>query len=123
MSIPRKENTMSPHRLATRFAVAAAVAVAAGIPAGAFGSAHAAGTHTVTLREFRFHPATLKIHRGDRVKWLWEDGTEHNVTFHGFHSHTQEKGTYTVRFTHAGTFSYRCTIHAAEGMKGKIVVH
>jgi plastocyanin len=28
-----------------------------------------------------------------------------------------------VRFTRTGTFSYRCTIHEAEGMRGKIVVH
>ena len=32
-------------------------------------------------------------------------------------------GSYTVRFAHAGTFSYHCTIHVAEGMRGKIVVH
>jgi plastocyanin len=102
---------------------ASAAGATAGMPAGAFGSAHAASTHTVTLKDFRFHPATLKIHRGDRVKWIWKEQTEHNVTFHRFHSHTQEGGSYTVRFNHAGTFSYRCTIHFEEGMKGKIIVH
>ena len=111
------------HKLKALAGLALAVAAAVAIPAGAFGSAHAATTHTVTLKEFRFHPATLKIHRGDRVKWVWEDVVEHNVTFHGFHSRTQEKGTYTAHFTHAGTFNYRCTIHFAEGMKGKIIVH
>jgi plastocyanin len=102
--------------------LAAALAVA--IPAGAFGSASAASTHTVTLHEIGFHPGTLKIHRGDKVKWVWHDsGIEHNVTFHSFHSRTQETGTYTVRFTKAGTFNYHCTIHFEEGMKGKIIVH
>ena len=31
-------------------------------------------------------------------------------------------GSYTIRFGNRGTFSYRCTIHAAEGMRGKIIV-
>ena len=114
---------MNRRRLTTLALVGLAASAVAGVPAGAFGSGHAASTHTVTLREFRFHPATLKIRRGDRVKWVWKEETEHNVTFHGFHSHPQETGSYTVRFRHAGTFKYRCTIHAEEGMRGKIIVH
>ncbi len=102
---------------------AAVVAIAALVPAVALGGARASTTHTVVLKEIRFHPGTLSIHRGDSVKWLWRDNTEHNVTFHGFHSRTQETGSYTVRFNHTGTFSYRCTIHEAEGMRGKIIVH
>ena len=54
---------------------------------------------------------------------MWADGEEHNVTFHGFHSRTMSHGSYTVKFTRPGTFNYNCTIHASEGMKGKIVVH
>ena len=104
-------------------AALAAAAMIALIPAGAFGTARSASSHTVTLKELRFHPATLSINRGDSVKWLWRDAKEHNVTFHGFRSRTQTSGSYTVRFTHSGTFSYQCTIHVAEGMKGKIIVH
>ena len=104
-------------------ALALVLAAAAIVPAVAFGGARASSTHTVVLKETRFHPGTLTIHRGDSVRWLWRDSTEHNVTFHGFHSRTQETGSYTVRFAHSGTFSYRCTIHEAEGMRGKIVVH
>ncbi len=104
------------------------IAIAAGvmvlIPTIAFGGARAAATHVVTLKNLEFHPATVSIHRGDSVKWLWRDGgEEHNVTAHGFRSHTQTRGSFTVRFTHAGTFKYRCTIHVAEGMTGKVVVH
>jgi plastocyanin len=103
-------------------AIVAGCALAA-IPSGAFGGAHAAGAHTVTLSSLRFHPGTLTIGRGDSVRWLWrERGTEHNVTFAGFHSRTQPSGSYTVRFTRSGTFNYRCTIHVALGMRGKIVV-
>jgi plastocyanin len=93
------------------------------LPAAALGGAHAAAGHTVTLHEFRFHPGTLSIRRGDKVTWVWRDQVEHNVTFHGFHSRTQVHGSYTVRFTHRGTFKFRCTIHEEEGMRGKIVVH
>src|SRR5579859_5598167 len=73
-----KEHSMKGRRLATLTGFALAAIAAAGIPAGAYGSAESAGTHTVTLREIRFHPATLRIHRGDRVKWVWEDSIEHN---------------------------------------------
>jgi plastocyanin len=102
----------------------AALGAAAAIPTGAFGTAHVAASRTVTLKNTRFHPATLNINHGDSVRWLWRDEeTPHNVTFHGFHSRTQGTGSYTVRFAHRGTFNYHCTIHVSEGMKGKIVVH
>jgi plastocyanin len=104
-------------------ALALAVAMAV-IPTGAFGGARSASAHTVVLKEIGFHPATLNIRRGDSVTWLWRDGgVEHNVTSAGFHSRTQGHGSYTVRFTRRGTFSYRCTIHVALGMRGKVVVH
>lgn len=93
------------------------------IPTAAFGGSHSARGHSVTLKNFRFHPGTLTIHRGESVTWLWRDGeTEHNVTFRGFHSPTQARGSYTVRFARAGTFAYHCTIHVEEGMRGKIIV-
>jgi plastocyanin len=101
---------------------AAAVAAAAIIPAAALGGAHTASTHVVPLREFRFHPRNLTIHRGDTVKWVWHDEVEHNVTFRRFHSRTQIHGSYAVRFRKAGRFSYECTLHGEEGMKGKITV-
>jgi plastocyanin len=102
----------------------AAASTFAVIPSGAFEGAQVASTHTVTLSSVRFHPGALNIGHGDSVRWLWrERGTEHNVTSAGFHSRTQTSGSYTVRFTRSGTFSYRCTIHAREGMRGKIVMH
>lgn len=110
-------------RTALAPAAAALLLAAAVVPAAALGGGRAASTHTVTLHEIGFHPATLTIHRGDSVKWLWRDGeTEHNVTFHSFHSRTQNSGSYSVRFTRRGTFNYHCTIHVEEGMRGKIVV-
>lgn len=119
---------MVPYKLALPVLAAAAVAAAL-VPAIALGGgganpvAHAASTHTVTLREFRFHPRNLTIHRGDKVTWIWRDEVEHNVTFAHFHSRTQVHGSYTVRFTKSGIFNYHCTIHFEEGMSGKIIVH
>jgi plastocyanin len=112
---------MGSRTIAWLAALAAAAATAVALPALALGGARAASTHTVTLRNFAFHPATLNIKHGESVKWVWRDEAEHNVTFHGFHSHTQEHGSYTVRFTRRGTFKYRCTIHSE--MRGKVIVH
>ncbi len=103
----------------------ACVAIAA--PAAALASTgttgNTAGSHTIVLQNLRFHPGTLTIKRGESVTWVWHDGNiAHNVTGPGFHSRTQSHGSFTVRFTHTGTFDYRCTIHMAEGMIGKIIV-
>jgi plastocyanin len=95
----------------------------AAIPAGAFGGARAAATHTVTLSGVSFHPSTLTINRGDTVRWSWRiPKSEHNVTFHSVHSRTGSSGSLSVRFTHAGTFSYICTVHVNKGMKGRVIV-
>jgi plastocyanin len=102
----------------------AAIALPAAALAGTDPGVHTAQTHTVVLKNIRFHPGTLSIHRGDSVTWLWRDGgVRHNVTGSSFHSRTQGQGSFTVRFNRAGTFNYHCTIHVAEGMKGKIIVH
>ncbi len=105
--------------------IALVVAVtAAAVPSGALGGAHSAASHAVTLKGVRFQPGTLNIKRGDSVTWSWNiRNSEHNVTFSGLHSKTGSKGTFGVRFTRSGTFSYVCTIHVRQGMRGKIVVH
>jgi plastocyanin len=106
---------------------ATAVAVPAAALAGSDSSPIAGRTaqsHTVVLKDIRFHPGDLSIHRGESVTWVWRDGDiEHNVTGGGFHSRTQSSGSFTVRFPRAGTFRYRCTIHVKEGMVGEVVVH
>jgi plastocyanin len=107
--------------LLTAFATATAMAL---LPTGALGGARAASGHTVALKGVRFRPGTLNVNRGDSVRWAWNiPNSEHNVTFHGLHSRTGSRGSFTVRFTHAGTFNYVCTIHVSEGMRGKIIVH
>jgi plastocyanin len=114
---------MRSRTLGALAAVSLSAALAA-IPAGALGGARQASSHTVTVHDVHFRPGTLNVNRGDSVTWVWrERGNEHNVTFRGFRSRTKTSGSYTVRFTHSGAFPYRCTIHEAEGMRGKIIVH
>ncbi|MGN6372262.1 MAG: plastocyanin/azurin family copper-binding protein [Solirubrobacteraceae bacterium] len=107
---------------ATIAALAAGSAIA--LPSGAApGGARAAGGHTVVLKNIRFNPGSIRIHRGDTVTWMWRDGPiAHNVTGGGFKSRTMSKGSFTVRFTRKGTFNYHCSIHWHQGMTGKIVV-
>lgn len=105
-------------------AALAAIAVAgtAAIPAGALGGAHAASGHTVVLMHNRYLPGTVSIHRGDSVTWLWRDGgVLHNVIARSFRSRTVTHGSFTVRFTRSGTYTYTCTVHAH--MNGKVIVH
>jgi plastocyanin len=123
MRLKRTAVTAATLAAAAGAAVAAAASDGMGAQAASTG-AQAASTHTVTLKNIRFHPGSLTIKRGDTVKWVWRDGpTEHNVTGSHFKSKTMAKGSFSVRFTKRGTFDYRCTIHGKEGMTGKIVVH
>ncbi len=104
--------------------VVVAIAAIAAIPAGASGGARTSSRgHTVVLKNIRFNPSALRIHRGDSVTWAWRDGSiAHNVTGTSFKSRTQSHGSFTVRFMRRGTFNYRCTIHARLGMRGTIIV-
>jgi plastocyanin len=104
-------------------ALAAVAAVLGGaIPVEALSGAHAASSHTVVLQHNKYLPGTVSIRRGDSVRWVWEDGNAlHNVIAHSFQSRTMKHGTFTVRFTRSGTYSYRCTVHPH--MTGKVIVH
>jgi plastocyanin len=98
---------------------AAVVVALAGLTAPA--SASSAHTTTVTLKHISFIKETVRIHAGDKVRWVWKDPTvPHNVTFAKRHSKTKQTGTYTLTFARSGTFTYHCTIHP--GMDGKVVV-
>jgi plastocyanin len=71
-------------------------------------------------------PAVDTIPVGKTVTWTWLNSTDHNVTSTGSPSFPSSAGMrpkgsqYTVTFTKAGTYSYRCTIH--KPMTGVVVV-
>lgn len=56
---------------------------------------------------------TVKIRKGATVKWVWADGSPHNVKGPGFASKIQTgKGkTYSHRFRKKGTFKIICQVH------------
>jgi plastocyanin len=104
-------------------AVMATVAAGVAVPVAA-SSAKAKGT-TVVLKNIAFNPRKVTVKKGATVTWSWQDGdTEHTLTstgktrFKG--TGARKSGTYSVKFTKPGTYTYECTIHP--GMTGQIVV-
>jgi plastocyanin len=73
-----------------------------------------------------FDPAQVDIVAGGTVTWQFQS-TAHNVTFNTTGGGTPtnigdtSNGNVSRTFATAGTFPYRCTLHA--GMNGTVVVH
>lgn len=90
--------------------------------ASAEDGARASRIATVTISGFKFHPATVTIPRGSKVRFSNASGTAHTATRKGaFDTGRVKPGkAATVQFGAKGTFAYHCKIHPF--MKGKIVV-
>lgn len=78
--------------------------------------------HTIEIREMKFHPAELRVQKGDTVVWINKDLVAHDVT-----EETRKAWTSSVipsgkswRMVVAESVEYFCSIHQV--MKGKIVV-
>ena len=115
---------MNLRRLVVMSTLAAAVAVGAAACSsgdGDQGGATSGGGPLVQLKNSRFSPADLTVRAGQTVTWDWKDRfVQHNVVGSDFASKTQRSGTFTHAFDNAGTYSYRCTLHAK--MTGTITV-
>jgi len=77
----------------------------------------------VGILEVAFHPPVRHIAVGTEVTWTNKDPTTHTVTFSNGQIDSLDippGGTFKHRFDEAGTFAYRCVIHA--DMLGSIVV-
>jgi amicyanin len=110
------------HRRSLAVTAAAASLAFAVIAVSAPDGARAA-THTVTIADFAFEPATLTITAGDTVTWTNQDAVAHTATSTSgaFDSGTLEQGeSFSVTFTEPGTYDYLCTPHPT--MTGQIVV-
>jgi plastocyanin len=82
-------------------------------------------TVEVTIQDYKFVPAEVRIKVGDTVKWInREKRTSHSVLFpaeNGLESERMFPDEHWQRiFTEPGTFAYRCGPH--EEMKGSVVV-
>jgi plastocyanin len=65
-----------------------------------------------------FSPATLTIPVGDTVSWQNQDTVQHTATANDgtFDSGLiAAAGSFSFKFTRAGTFHYKCTIHGFSG--------
>lgn len=144
--MPRPLHLAALLAAAATAAVPATLAVAADAPAPAEPSARTAAAKTVTLRGVAFSPKTVRIRKGDTVRFAFRDnGVTHNVRPVGSRTFKvvvngrtrasipdRTSGTFsTTKFRRAGTYSYICSIHAtpdddgrfpAGSMTGKIVV-
>ena len=69
-----------------------------------------------------FSPTTLTTTVGSTVVWTNRDSTAHTTTSNSglWNATVQPNGTFSQAFPTAGTFPYRCTLHA--GMTGTVIV-
>ena len=67
----------------------------------------------VTIDNFTFTPAELKVKVGDTVTWTNHDDIPHTVVSAGkFRSKaTDTDGTFSFTFTSAGDYKYFCSLH------------
>jgi plastocyanin len=84
----------------------------------------AAGPSEVAIAGFQFGPATLKVTAGQKVSWINNDDTPHQVTLTGPDGRRSEvmlKGqSASMQFDAAGNIAYVCGLHPT--MKGTIEV-
>jgi len=80
--------------------------------------------HLVEIHGMAFHPAVLKVARGDTVIWVNRDIVPHTATGSGKPAWStgslaqEESGQYVPR--HAGTTAYFCELHPV--MQGKLII-
>ena len=120
MTIPRSWRGRWAFALLMAVAVLAVAALQGGEASGA--TAQASGAKAVDIKNFAFHPQTLKVKRGGRVAFTNSSNVAHTATRGGsFDTRRIAPGkSASVRFNQKGTFAYHCKIHPL--MKGKIVV-
>jgi plastocyanin len=91
---------------------------------GTAGSGSSTSPPTVTIKNFKFEPKTLRVKVGTKVTFITEDDTTHTATSSEGSTFDSKRlptnQSYTVTFTTVGTYKYMCDIH--QYMTGSIVV-
>jgi plastocyanin len=102
------------------------------VPKATLKSAAAKGANTrvttaastgVTIKDFKFAPASISVSVGDTITWSNQDAAPHNARANdgSFKTADLDKGeSGSATMTKAGTFAYICTIHPS--MKGTVTV-
>jgi plastocyanin len=116
--VPTRPRPLLPLLLVLAFTLTACQSGSAASPAD---SQPVKGVTTVEAKDLKFLPPAIEVAPGTEVTWRFVDGSvPHDVKGDGFASEIQSRGTFSHRFTQAGEFRYRCTLHA--GMDGRVVV-
>ena len=92
-------------------------------------SAALAADHRVRVSDFRFSPKTVSAVVGDTITWRWQSGM-HTTTSTMVPAGARPWNApidvntqmFRIRVRVAGTYSYQCNFHFAQGMTGRIVV-
>lgn len=88
------------------------------------GGAAGPGANEVFIQGFAFTPSTITVTVNTTITWTNKDTAPHTVTADGgaFTSVAFGiNGTYSFKFTTAGTYPYHCAIHPA--MTGTVIVN
>jgi len=111
-----------------------AVALLAACGGGSSGSSQPAGSHAVTMTEFKFDPSTMSVPAGSVTFWLVNSGsTAHDMSIKDSSGKTiatselvssGDSKAFTVSNLAAGNYTFICTQpgHEASGMKGTLTV-
>jgi plastocyanin len=106
-----------------------ALALAVTASCGSDGSGPVDDTPTVHMRATTFAPSNILISPGDRVRWVNDEPIQHTITpnnpdqpgvWANVTIEARTDASFEHRFTVAGVYTYRCTLHA--GMTGRIEV-
>jgi plastocyanin len=88
------------------------------------GAAPSRGAGAVTIKDYKYGPASLTVPLGTTVKFTNQDSTPHTATSKesgGFETGPIDTGkSATIKLEKAGTFTYYCVFHPF--MKGTITV-
>jgi plastocyanin len=81
--------------------------------------------NNVTMQNSAFSPSSITVSVNSTVTWTNKDSYAHTVTSTSSNEtydsgNINAGGTYSHKFTTAGTYSYKCTLHS--GMTGTVVV-
>ena len=76
---------------------------------------------SIAMADLEFQPKRITVRRGQTVRFVNRGKVTHNAKGKDFFSRVVEPGgSYSHRFSSAGSFDYVCTFHP--GMEGTITV-
>lgn len=78
--------------------------------------------HTILIKQMKFEPAELNLHKGDTVLWINKDITDHDVTEETKKAWASPKLMIGKSWTKVvkESANYYCSIHVV--MRGKLIV-